>query len=148
MIISTTREYLNRLHALEPDFIVVIAFGQLLKESVLELPKISCINVHASILPKYRGASPINSAILAGDSKTGVTFMEMEKGLDSGPIFKIEEVDIDETDNTETLQDKLAELSALHIADVLRSIAVNELKAVMQDHSLASHCKKIKRLMP
>ena len=139
------QEYLNKLHLLQPDFIVVIAFGQLLKESVLELPRISCINVHASILPKYRGASPINASILAGDKKSGITFMEMEKGLDSGPIYKILEVEIDENDNAETLQDKLAKLSALNIAGVLKDISNGKLTSVEQDHSLSSHCKKIKK---
>ncbi|MCM8525848.1 MAG: methionyl-tRNA formyltransferase [Lentisphaeraceae bacterium] len=139
------QDYLNRLHSLQPDFIVVIAFGQLLKESVLELPAISCINVHASILPKYRGASPINASILAGDKKTGITFMKMEKGLDSGPVFKVLEVEIDEKDNTETLQDKLAELSALNIATILKNILNGKLTSVEQDHNLATHCKKIKK---
>ena len=139
------QDYLNQLHSLQPDFIVVIAFGQLLKEPVLELPSISCINAHASILPKYRGASPINASILAGDKKTGITFMQMERGLDSGPVFKILEVEIDENDNTETLQDKLAELSALNIASILKSISIGKLTSVEQDHSLATHCKKIKK---
>lgn len=139
------QDYLNKLHSLQPDFIVVIAFGQLLKEPVLELPKVSCINAHASILPKYRGASPINASILAGDKKTGITFMEMEKGLDSGPVFKILEVEIDENDNTETLQEKLADISAFNIATILKEISNGKLRPVEQDHKLASHCKKIKK---
>lgn len=139
------RTYLEQLRLLNPDFIVVIAFGQLLKESILELPKQACINVHASILPKYRGASPINSCILAGDKVTGVAFMQMEKGLDSGPVYKIIEVSINETDNTESLQQKLAETSALNISEVLSEITSGKLTPVEQDHSLATHCKKIKK---
>ena len=139
------QDYLNQLNSLNPDFIVVIAFGQLLKEPILELPKKACINVHASILPKYRGASPINSCILAGDTVTGVTFMQMEKGLDSGPIYKILEVNINETDNTESLQNKLAETSALHIPEVLSEIISDKILPVEQDKSLATHCKKIKK---
>ena len=139
------QEYLNRLHSLKPDFILVIAFGQLLKEPVLELPEVACVNVHASILPKYRGASPINSSILAGDKTTGVSIMQMEKGLDSGPVYKILEVDIDESDNTESLQNKLAELSASNIAAVLMDIKDGNLSPVEQDHSLATHCSKIQK---
>ncbi len=139
------QNYLNQLHSLKPDFIVVIAFGQLLKEPLLELPEKACINVHASILPKYRGASPINSCILAGDNVTGVTFMQMEKGLDSGPIYRIFEVKINEIDNTESLQKKLADTSALHISEVLSEIASGQISPVEQDHSLATHCKKIKK---
>jgi len=139
------QSYLNQLHSLNPDFIVVIAFGQLLKEPLLELPQKACINVHASILPKYRGASPINSCILAGDKVSGVTFMQMEKGLDSGPIYKILEVEINETDNTESLQNKLAETSALHISEVLGEIISDKISPVEQDHNLATHCKKIKK---
>ena len=139
------QSYLNQLHSLQPDFIVVIAFGQLLKEPVLELPGKACVNVHASILPKYRGASPINSCILAGDKVTGVTFMQMEKGLDSGPVYKVFEVEINEIDNTESLQDKLAETSASHISEVLDEIISDKALPVEQDHNLATHCKKIKK---
>lgn len=138
-------ENLEYLYDLAPDLIVVIAFGQLLKEPVLELPRVACVNVHASLLPKYRGASPINSAILAGDKKTGIAFMQMAQGLDSGPVYKVQEIDIDESDNAGSLQDKLAELSALNIVTVLREIAAGQLKPVEQESGLATYCHKINK---
>ncbi len=136
---------LNKLQQLEVDFILVIAFGQLLKETLLNLPKFGCINVHASILPRYRGASPINSAILAGETVSGISIMKMDKGLDTGPVYKILTVEIKDEDNTETLQNKLAELSASKTVSFLHEIATGKLLAVPQDHKLATHCTKINK---
>ena len=84
-----TPEFLDHVAALEPDMIVVVSFGQILREPILNLPPLGCLNVHASLLPKYRGASPITTCVLNGDDITGVTFMQMERGLDSGPIYEM-----------------------------------------------------------
>lgn len=118
-----TPEYLEQLQNLEPDFLVVIAFGQILRQPLLDLPKYQCINIHASILPKYRGASPINAAILNGDAETGVSIMKMEAGLDSGPVNVIHKIAISDDDTYATLQDKLAKLGADNIVDALIDIA-------------------------
>ncbi|MBQ7906416.1 MAG: methionyl-tRNA formyltransferase [Clostridia bacterium] len=96
------------LRALEPELIVVVAYGKILPKYVLDFPKFGCINAHASILPKYRGAAPIQRAIIDGESKTGVSIMQMDIGLDTGDVILVEETDILEEDNFETVHDKLA----------------------------------------
>lgn len=140
-----TAEFIEMMTALKPDVIVVIAFGQLLKETLLNLPKLGCINVHASILPEYRGASPIASVILSGDKETGVSIMQMEKGLDTGPVFSIEKVEISDDDTAWVLEDKLADKAALCLADTVLKISTGELTAQIQDHDKASHVTKISR---
>lgn len=140
-----TDEFIEKMNELKPDVILVIAFGQLLKETLLNLPKLGCINVHASILPEFRGASPIASVILSGDTKTGVSIMQMEKGLDSGPVFSIETVDIADEDTAWTLEDKLAEKAAACLADTVLKISAGELTAQIQDHDQATHVTKISR---
>jgi methionyl-tRNA formyltransferase len=135
-------EIVAQISALKPDFILVIAFGQLLKEEIINLPSISCINVHASILPTYRGASPIASAILNGEKESGISIMEIEKGLDSGPVFKIITTPIEPNDNSETLETKLSELSAENIVDSLIEISNGAVKTI-QNHQLSTHCRKI-----
>lgn len=118
-----TPEYLEYLQSLAPDFLVVIAFGQILRQPLLDLPKYHCINIHASILPKYRGASPINAAILNGDVETGVSIMKMEAGLDSGPVNVIHKIAISDDDTYTPLQNKLAVLGANNIVNALLDIA-------------------------
>ena len=137
-------ETVNALTKLEPDFILVIAFGQLLKADILNLPKIECVNVHASILPKYRGASPIASSILNGEKETGISIMKMEKGLDTGPFFEIFRVPIEPADNAETLENKLAECAAEQIYASLCKIADGAVPEE-QDHENSSHCRKISK---
>lgn len=137
-----TEAFLNHLTELQPDVIVVFAFGQLLKDAVLNFPRLGCINVHTSILPKYRGASPINAAILNGDANTGVSIMQMERGLDSGPVFACYETPILGEDTYETLENKLALLSAEKLVETL--LAIEEgLTATAQDETLVTHVGKI-----
>ena len=95
-----------------PDLIVVMAYGQILRKNVLELPRFGCINVHASLLPRWRGASPIQSALLAGDSQTGVSIMKMDAGMDTGPVLNTKAVAIDPKDTAATLSEKIAILGA------------------------------------
>ncbi len=102
----------ERLASLNPEIIVVAAFGQILPQTVLDIPKFGCLNVHPSLLPKYRGASPIASVILAGEKQTGVTIMLMDAGMDTGPILTQEQVPIEEEDTAESLEAKLAEVGA------------------------------------
>lgn len=101
--------FLDTLKELNPDLIVVVAYGKILPSYVLDYPKYGCINNHASILPKYRGAAPIQRAIMDGDKETGVSVMKMDVGLDTGDVIFVEKVTIEENDNFETVHDKLAE---------------------------------------
>lgn len=115
---------LDQLRAWEPDFLVVVAFGQILRQPVLDLPRIAPINVHASLLPRWRGAAPIQAAIRAGDRCTGITTMIMDAGLDSGPILLQDSIPIDPAETGQTLHDKLAPLGAqllLHTLEWLLS---------------------------
>lgn len=138
-------DYLGRLRALDPDVILVIAYGQLLKADVLALPRFGCINVHASLLPKYRGASPIQSAILAREKETGVCFMEMETGLDSGPVYACLRLPLAGTERADLLEAALGRLAAGSAVKVLRGIASGELVRTPQDHARATVCRKIRK---
>ena len=105
-------EFVNILYELNPDVIVVAAFGQILSKEILEIPKYGCINIHASLLPKYRGAAPIQNAIINGDKKTGVTTMYMAEGLDTGDMLDVMTVKIADDETGGSLHDKLAEVGA------------------------------------
>lgn len=116
------REDFDIIRKIEPDLIVTCAYGQILPEELLNIPKIASINVHASLLPKYRGGAPIQRAIMNGDEETGITIMYMDKGMDSGDIIKKEAIKIDINDNIETLGDKLSTLGSKLLLEVLPSI--------------------------
>src|SRR5271155_2288146 len=105
-------KFISELRELKPDLIIVVAYGQILPQSILDLPKFGCLNVHTSLLPKYRGASPIQSAILNGETETGVTIMKMDAGLDTGPILSARRIAIVAEDNSQILHDRLARLGA------------------------------------
>lgn len=117
---------------MEPDLIVVAAFGLILGKSVLELPRLGCVNLHASLLPAYRGAAPISAAIAAGDARTGVTLMRMERGLDTGPMLAIESIDINSDDTTESLTERLADVAAALLAASLPNLVAGNLPAIPQ----------------
>ncbi|MDO8583604.1 MAG: methionyl-tRNA formyltransferase [bacterium] len=127
------------------DIAVVASFGQIIPERVLTLTKLGMINVHASILPNYRGASPINEAIKQGDQETGVTIMKMDALLDHGPILKIATEPIHENDTTATLEPRLAKLGADILPDTLVELAEGKLEPVEQDHDKATKVKLLKR---
>ena len=114
-----TDDAFNKLKSWQPDLIVVTAFGQILKPNVLELPEHGCINVHASLLPRWRGAAPINAAILAGDTETGVTIMKMDAGLDTGPVLSMKSIPILPEENAGTLSEKLADLGGKLLIETL-----------------------------
>ena len=107
-----TPEFVDTLKELKPDIIIVVAFGQILSQAILDIPPLGCVNVHASLLPKYRGAAPINWCIINGDGKTGVTTMYMDRGLDTGDMIIEKEIEITDDDTAETLHDKLSVLGA------------------------------------
>ena len=141
---SDAAEYLKKY---ECELIVVAAFGQILPVEILEFPKYGCINVHASLLPKLRGASPIQTAILEGDDVTGVTIQQMAEGLDTGDIISQKSVDIDPSDTGGSLFDKLASLGAELAVETIADIAAGRAAAVKQDEGKATYAKKIDKLM-
>jgi len=125
------------------DVMVVVAYGLLLPEIILNTPRLGCINVHGSLLPKWRGAAPIQRSLEAGDKKTGVTIMQMDKGLDTGDMILTAECTIEDTDTSASLYEKLAQLGPVALIDTLALMATNEHKAVSQDNNLATYAHKL-----
>jgi methionyl-tRNA formyltransferase len=143
--IKLDRHAVSELQALQPDVIVVVAYGLILPKSVLELPPYGCVNVHASLLPRWRGAAPIARAIEAGDSTTGVTIMQMDEGLDTGPILDQSSLPISDADTSQTLHDRLAELGAERMLDTFERLASGPIASQPQDETLASYARKLKK---
>lgn len=136
---------LDALRALAPDVLCVVAYGGLLKKDALELAKLYPINAHGSLLPKYRGASPIQAALLAGDAESGVCIMKMELGLDTGPVMLRRAIPIAPTDDAGTLHDKLAALSADCFVEAVEMIAAGPVTFEPQDEAKASLTKKLEK---
>ena len=132
---------------LNPDVIVVVAYGQILPENILNIPKYGCINVHGSLLPKYRGAAPIQWSVLNGDKVTGVTTMYMEKGLDTGDILETKEYEIGINDTAGKVFDTLAEMGGKLILDTLEKAEKGELHSIKQDDSKSSYAKMLDKSM-
>ena len=128
---------------LDADVMVVAAYGLILPKVVLELPRYGCFNIHASLLPRWRGAAPIQRAILAGDPETGITIMQMDEGLDTGDMLLRKTCPIEADDNAQTLHDKLAGLGAASILEVLRLLAQNRLTPTAQDNMAACYAPKL-----
>ena len=126
------------LKEINPDLIIVVAYGKILPDDFLAFPKYGCINIHASILPKYRGASPIHFAVLNGDEETGVTSMQMDSGLDTGDILLVKKAKIGINDTTEKMYEVLAPLGAEVLMETIELLEKNELKPIKQDDSLAT----------
>lgn len=137
--------FLAELQALRPELIAVAAFGQILPQSILDLPRLGCLNVHTSLLPKYRGASPIQSALLNGETETGVTIMKMDVGLDTGAILTQRATSIQSDDNAATLHDRLAQLGGELLVTTIRDYAAGKISPRVQAHELATHVAKIKK---
>jgi methionyl-tRNA formyltransferase len=133
------------LAVLELDAIIVIAYGQILRRKLLELPKLGCLNLHGSLLPRHRGASPIAAAILAGDAETGVTLMRMDQGLDSGPILATCTTSVGDNEAAGPLHDRLAELGAPLLVSGLEKYLRGEIEPVPQDHGQATKCGLIRK---
>ena len=136
-------EFVDILKTLKPDVIVVIAFGQILSKEILELPKYGCINVHASLLPKYRGAAPIQWAVINGDKKSGVTTMYMAEGLDTGDIIDTSEIVLDEKETGGSLFDKLADLGGKLILNTLDKLETGTATRTRQDDARSIYAGKI-----
>jgi len=135
----------QQLRSLRADLGVVVAYGLLLPQAVLDIPRIGCINVHASLLPRWRGASPIQTAILAGDATTGVSIMRMEAGLDTGPVFALREAAIAPNDTADTLHDRLAGLGAELLGEVVDDILAERIEAMAQDDAAATYAGRINK---
>lgn len=133
------------LRAWQPDLIVVAAFGQILRPHVLDLPLLGCINVHASLLPRWRGASPIQHAILAGDAEAGITLMKMDVGLDTGPMYVKEAVPIADDETAVSLHDKLADLGAEMMARYLDEIINGRLTPIPQNSEQSTYAPMISK---
>ncbi len=141
--IKEDKETIEKIKYINPDFIIVVAYGQILSKEILDIPKFACINGHASLLPKYRGASPIQSAILNGDEITGTTSMLMEEGLDTGDILEQKSITIDKKETSDTLFEKLSILTADTIYHTVKNF--NTIKSIKQDNNKATNSVIIKK---
>lgn len=136
---------LETINKHQPDLIVVVAYGKILPPEILTAAKYGCINVHASLLPKFRGASPIQSAILAGESETGVTTMQMDEGIDTGDIFLQTRVAIEDNDTAETLFEKLSVAGAELLLETIEKLPQGSITPQKQDDKNATHCTVLNR---
>jgi methionyl-tRNA formyltransferase len=139
------RQAIEEIRALQPDAIVVIAYGQILPREVLKIPRIACLNLHASLLPRWRGAAPIQAAIAAGDSETGVTVMYMAERLDTGDVLLRHRTDILPTDTGGSLHDRLAQIAPETLLEALQMLANGNTPCIPQDNALATYAPKLTR---
>ncbi len=139
------KEATEMIKGLEPDLIVVIAYGKIIPQAILDIPKHGCVNVHASLLPRYRGAACLNAPILNGDSETGVTIMLMDAGLDTGPVLKQEKISLDGKETLSWLHDRLSKLGAEALPDVLKGLADEKIKPQAQTETGATYVKMLSR---
>jgi len=140
-----TAEFANRMAKYKPDIIVVVAFGHIIPKNILAIPKIATINIHASLLPKYRGPAPIQWAIINGERETGVTTMLMDEGLDTGNILLSSKIKIFSDDTSGTLHDRLADLSANLLIQTIESIETDDITPISQDHTQATYAPLLKK---
>ena len=138
-------EAMEQLRAWSPDLIVVAAFGQILKKDVLELPRFGCINVHASLLPRWRGAAPINAAILHGDEETGITIMQMDVGLDTGPMLSQQSIRLTREDTAGSVFEKLSTLGAELLIETLPGYLSGKIQPIPQPEAGVTHAPMLKK---
>jgi len=138
-------ETISQLEKWSPDVIIVAAYNQILRKEVLELPPFGCFNIHASLLPRWRGAAPIQAAILHGDKETGITIMKMDAGLDTGPIVSQEKIPIHEYDTAESLSHKLAEVGSKLVTKTLQAYIQEEITLSNQDDQFATYAPMLKK---
>jgi methionyl-tRNA formyltransferase len=136
---------IDEIRALKPDVIVVMAYGQILPRGVLEIPKIACLNLHASLLPRWRGAAPIQAAIAAGDRETGITVMYMDEGLDTGDILLQRATDVVPADTGGSMHDRLAKVAPEALLESLELLAKGSAPRIPQDNASATYASKLKR---
>jgi len=140
---ASAPEFAEILKAFDADLFVVVAYGEIIKKNLLEMPKLGCINIHASLLPKFRGAAPIQRSLMAGEKKTGITIIEMAPQMDAGDILAIEEILIPEEMTFGELEGKLCDLSVKLLFKVIRQFEENKVIKTPQDHTLATLAPKI-----
>ncbi len=140
-----TQEFLEELNELRPDLICVTAYGKILPKDILELPTHDCINVHASLLPKYRGAAPINWAIVRGEKETGITTMLMDVGMDTGDMLLKQELQIEDQDDAGVLSEKLSNMGGKLLIETINHLKEGKLKPVKQDESQATYAPMLKK---
>lgn len=141
---TTLKDQAETIRNLNADIMVVVAYGMLLPQEILDIPPLGCLNIHASLLPRWRGAAPIQRAIEAGDKQTGVSIMRMELGLDTGPVFKTLTLDITELDTSQTLHDSLSSLGAQGVCETVSALEQDPLLVPeQQDETLSNYAKKI-----
>ena len=138
--VRKNKEFKKRLKELAPDFLVVIAYGQILPNSILKIPKEMPINIHASILPKYRGASPIQQTLLNRDEMTGITIIKMDRGMDTGDMLLKKEIKVDRSDDYISLENKLIETSNVMLDDFFQKYKNNKIISQPQNHDEATYC--------
>ena len=136
-------EFLEYIKEFQADVLVVAAYGNILPEKLLNLPRLGAINIHASLLPRFRGAAPIHRAIISGDKRSGITTMQMDRGLDTGDMLLTAETEIRETDTAETLHDRLATMGGELIIKTLNGMAESTITPVVQDDSMSSYAAKL-----
>ena len=139
------RQAIEEIRALKPDVIVVMAYGQILPRGVLEIPNIACLNLHTSLLPRWRGAAPIQAAIAAGDRDTGITVMYMDEGLDTGDILLQRTIDILPGDTGGSLHERLAQIAPEALLESLEMLAKGRARRTLQDNASATYAPKLKR---
>lgn len=139
--------FIEQLRGMQPDVIIVVAFGQILPKAILEMPKYGCINVHASLLPKYRGAAPIQWAVIDGEKESGVTTMQMNEGIDTGDILKKKVITLDEKETGGSLFDKLADAGAKLLIDTLEEVEKGTITRTKQNDAEATHAKMLDKTL-
>ncbi len=143
-----TKEVFDKLKNIDPDLILVVAYGLLLPKDILELPKFGCVNIHASLLPRWRGASPMEHAIMSGDKNIGVSYMEMSQGLDEGPVYEMHECSLEQNDTLSTVEERFIQLSEKKLVSFLDNLESGTIKHQAQDETKATFSPKIdKRLL-
>lgn len=140
-------EVVNKIKSLNPDLIIVVAYGKIIPKSIIDIPKHGIINVHGSLLPKYRGAAPVQYAVLNGDTKTGVTIMYIEEGLDSGDMILKKEFELTVEDTTTTTFEKMQEVGKEGLVEAISLIKNNEVNAIKQDENLVTFAPMITKEM-
>src|SRR6266581_5815854 len=139
------QQAIDEIRALKPDVIVVMAYGQILPRGILEIPKIACLNLHASLLPRWRGAAPIQAAIAAGDRETGITIIYMDEGLDTGDLLLQRKIDIAPNETGGSLHDRLGQIAPVALLGSLRMLSSGNVPRAPQDNALATYAPKLTR---
>ena len=143
-----TKEVFDKLKNTDPDLILVVAYGLLLPKDILELPKFGCVNIHASLLPRWRGASPMEHAIMSGDKNIGISYMEMSQGLDEGPVYEMHECSLEQNDTLSTVEERFIQLSEKKLVSFLDNLESGTINHQAQDETKATFSPKIdKRLL-